>query len=58
MRRLERALDANRERDPKYAVVRRLLVDEGWLQRGCVVFSQYFDPVWWLAGPFDGRASG
>ena len=47
--RLERALDANRERDPKYAIVRRLLVDEGWLQRGCIVFSQYFDSVWWLA---------
>ncbi len=47
--RLERALDANRERDPKYAVVRRLLVDEGWLQRGCIVFSQYFDSVRWLA---------
>ena len=50
LRQLERALDANRERDPKYAVVRRLLVDEGWLQRGCIVFSQYFDSVWWLAG--------
>ena len=47
--RLERALDANRERDPKYTVVRRLLVDEGWLQRGCIVFSQYFDSVEWLA---------
>ena len=47
--RLERALDANRERDPKYVVVRRLLVDEGWLQRGCIVFSQYFDSVRWLA---------
>ena len=47
--RLERALEANRERDPKYAVVRRLLVNDGWLQRGCIVFSQYFDSVWWLA---------
>ncbi len=49
LRRLERALDANRERDPKYAVVRRLLAAEGWLQRGCIVFSQYFDSVRWLA---------
>ena len=47
--RLERALDANRELDPKYSVVRRLLIDEGWLQRGCIVFSQYFDSVRWLA---------
>ena len=44
-----RALEANREQDPKYAVLRRILVDEGWLQLGCVVFSQYFDSVWWLA---------
>ena len=26
-----------------------MLVDEGWLQRGCIVFSQYYDSVWWLA---------
>ena len=48
--RLKGALEANRERDPKYAVVRRLLVEEGWLQSGCIVFSQYFDSVQWLAG--------
>ena len=47
--RLARALEANREQDPKYAVVRRTLIDEGWLQRGCIVFSQYYDSVWWLA---------
>ena len=47
--RLERGLDANQERDPKYAVVRRLLVDERWLQRGCIVFSLYLDSVRWLA---------
>ena len=47
--RLLRALEANREQDPKYGVLRRTLVDEGWLQLGCVVFSQYFDSVWWLA---------
>jgi hypothetical protein len=43
------ALEANRERDPKYAVVSRLLLGEGWLERGCIIFSQYFDSVWWLA---------
>ena len=41
--RLLRALESNREHDPKYGVLRRMLVDEGWLQLGCVVFSQYFD---------------
>ena len=47
--RLARAMESNRERDPKYAAVLRLLVDDGWLRYGCIVFSQYFDSVWWLA---------
>ena len=46
--RLSRAMEANRERDPKCAAVLRLLVDNGWLRHGCIVFSQYFDSVWWL----------
>ena len=52
--RLQDALEANRERDPKYAVVRRVLVDEGWLQSGCIVFSQYFDSIQWLADQLTG----
>ncbi len=48
--RLRRALSAERGLDPKYAAVRRLLVEEDWLRRGCIVFSQYFDSVRWLAG--------
>ena len=47
---LARAMEASRDRDPKYAAVVRLLVDEGWLAHGCIVFSQYYDSVWWLAG--------
>ena len=50
LERFLKALEANQERDPKYAIVRRQLVDEGWLNLGCIVFSQYFDSVWWLAG--------
>ena len=47
---LAQAMEASRDRDPKCDAVRRLLVDEGWLERGCIVFSQYYDSVWWLAG--------
>ena len=47
---LAQAMEANLDRDPKCAAVVRLLVDEGWLERGCIVFSQYYDSVWWLAG--------
>lgn len=49
LREFVRALDANRERDPKYQQVVEYLIDRGWLQRGCIVFSQYFESVWWLA---------
>ena len=49
LQKLSAAVEANRERDPKYATVVRLLLDDGWLERGCIVFSQYYDSVWWLA---------
>lgn len=44
-----KALDANQERDPKYHVVRHCLLDKEWLQEGCIIFSQYYDSIWWLA---------
>jgi superfamily II DNA or RNA helicase len=43
------ALEANREADPKYAVVRKLLLERGWLRLGCIIFSQYRDSIQWLA---------
>ncbi len=46
---LARAMEANLDQDPKCAAVLRLLVDEGWLEHGCIVFSQYYDSVRWLA---------
>ncbi len=42
-------LDANQERDPKYGVVLNVLLHWNWLEEGCIIFSQYFDSVWWLA---------
>ena len=46
---LAQSMEANLDQDPKCAAVVRLLVDEGWLEHGCIVFSQYYDSVWWLA---------
>lgn len=43
------ALEANREADPKYAIVRQLLLERGWLRLGCIIFSQYRDSILWLA---------
>jgi hypothetical protein len=47
-------LATNREPDPKLATVRAYLlgtapgVTERWLDRGCVLFSQYYDTVRWV----------
>jgi hypothetical protein len=49
LQRFLKALDANRERDPKYQIVRAQLLDHGWRELGCIIFSQYFDSVLWLA---------
>src|SRR5437899_11312109 len=51
-----RVLKMNRARDPKYEVdVKRrreghaAAGPESWLQLGCIIFSQYYDSVDWLA---------
>ena len=49
LERFLRALEANQERDPKYHIVREQLLDHGWRELGCIIFSQYFDSVYWLA---------
>jgi hypothetical protein len=49
LQRFLKALEANHERDPKYHIVRERLLDHGWRELGCIVFSQYFDSVYWLA---------
>jgi superfamily II DNA or RNA helicase len=35
--------------DPKLEVAKRFLLDDGWLDRGCIIFSQYFDTAEWVA---------
>lgn len=42
-------LQANQDQDPKYKVVMDCLINRGWLAKGCIIFSQYFDSLWWLA---------
>ena len=49
LKRCQQALAANQTRDPKYFKVVELLVKERWIERGCIIFSQYFDSIWWLA---------
>ncbi len=38
-------LNADQSGDPKYLMVRKLLLEEHWLDLGCIVFSQYFDSI-------------
>ncbi len=48
------ALKANQDDDPKlYEILRTL--ESGWLQRGCIIFSQYYDSALWLAGRLSER---
>lgn len=43
------ALEREQERDPKLRAVTEALQDWGWLEEGCIIFSQYRDSVAWLA---------
>ena len=42
--------------DPKYDLLKHILLDsykiESWLNRGCIVFSQYYDTAKWFADRF------
>jgi len=47
-------LDAATMEDPKYLAVERILLrgveeTERWLDRGCIIFSQYYDSARWVA---------
>jgi SNF2 family DNA or RNA helicase len=42
-------LNANKEKDPKYKLLLKLLLDDKWIERGCIIFSQYYDSAYWVA---------
>lgn len=52
---LVRILDKNKDKDPKYEKVLRILTEgvwddaTPWKDRGCIIFSQYFDSAQYLA---------
>jgi superfamily II DNA/RNA helicase len=43
-------LKEHEDEDPKFERVREILDQQGWLERGCIIFSQYYDSISWLAG--------
>jgi superfamily II DNA or RNA helicase len=42
-------LEASQERDPKYPVILDILIKDRWLEKGCIIFSQYYESISWLA---------
>ena len=42
-------LNENNDKDPKYALVLDLLTKKGFKDKGCIIFSQYFDSAFWVA---------
>ncbi|AGY75870.1 phospholipase D-like domain-containing anti-phage protein [Clostridium autoethanogenum] len=44
-----KTIDINKERDPKYDLVYDLLINKNWKDKGCIIFSQYYDSIYWVA---------
>jgi len=44
-----KTLNANQEKDPKYKRLLEILIDKNWIERGCIIFSQYYDSARWVA---------
>jgi superfamily II DNA or RNA helicase len=43
-------LKEHEDEDPKFERVRLILEEHEWLERGCIIFSQYYDSISWIAG--------
>lgn len=50
LQRFIKILEENRETDPKYELALNLLVKERFKDKGCIIFSQYYDSAHWVAG--------
>ncbi len=44
-----KALESSEAIDPKYEKTVELLRDDNWIERGTIVFSQYYDTARWIA---------
>ena len=49
LRKFIKTLEANQDNDPKYELILDLLVNKGFADKGCIIFSQYFDSAYWVA---------
>jgi superfamily II DNA or RNA helicase len=49
---------AEKPEDPKLAAVWHYLTRRGWLELGCIIFSQYYDTAYWVAESLTKRLPG
>lgn len=49
LRNFIKTLDVNKDKDPKYVLALDLLLNKGFAEKGCIIFSQYFDSAYWVA---------
>ena len=56
LERFVKILEVHQEKDPKYDLLKRILMEnyivEPWINRGCIIFSQYFDTIKWICDRF------
>lgn len=49
LQKLIRQLEKHQDKDPKFFRLKSCLLQDKWLDLGCIIFSQYFDTVWYMA---------
>ncbi|CCJ33436.1 phospholipase D-like domain-containing anti-phage protein [Caloramator australicus] len=49
LKRFIECLENNQSKDPKYELTLKLLIDDKWIERGCIIFSQYYDSAFFIA---------
>ncbi len=49
---------SSRPTDPKLDAVLHFLGPKGWLEHGCIIFSQYYDTAYWVAQSLTARLPG
>jgi ERCC4-related helicase len=56
LERFVKILEIHKEKDPKYDLLKLILLEnhivEPWINRGCIIFSQYFDTIKWVCNRF------
>jgi len=56
LKRFVRILEEHQEKDPKYDLLKQILteghIQVPWIDRGCIVFSQFYDTIKWVCDRF------